>query len=423
MVSPSRPQRVPSERSIVFLIGAVQFVNILDFMIVMPLGPDFAVALGIPTSKLGLIGGSYTAAAAVAGLVGSLFLDRFDRRSALAVALSGLVLGTAAGGLAVGLGTLMAARLLAGFFGGPATSLAMSIVADTIPPARRGRALGAVMGAFSVASVLGVPAGLELAQRFGWRAPLFAVAGLGLVVNAGAVLLLPPLRGHLYTAAPGSTMGLRSLLARRLVRRSYAMTAVVMMGGFVLIPNISAYLQQNLRYPRDRLGLLYMMGGLASFISMRLVGRLVDRHGPFRVGTLGCALLLLVLYTGFYAYLPGLPVTVLFVSFMVAMSFRNVAYNTLASRVPGAGERARFLSIQSAVQHVASAAGAFLSAHLLREMPDMRLQGVERIALLSMLLTALLPLLMHEVERGVLARERARNEATPLTGAEDLMSG
>ena len=57
----------PSERQLVFLVGAVQFVNVLDFMMVMPLGPDFARALDIPVSRLGLVGGVYTAAAAVSG--------------------------------------------------------------------------------------------------------------------------------------------------------------------------------------------------------------------------------------------------------------------------------------------------------------------------------------------------------------------
>src|SRR5699024_5894872 len=76
----SRPppmQRSTSERAVVLLVAMVQFVNILDFMMVMPMGPDFAAALGIPLSRLGLIGGSYTFAAMVSGLAGSLFLDRF----------------------------------------------------------------------------------------------------------------------------------------------------------------------------------------------------------------------------------------------------------------------------------------------------------------------------------------------------------
>jgi predicted MFS family arabinose efflux permease len=130
----------------------------------MPLGPDFARSLGIDTSHIGLVGGSYTAAAAVTGVVGSMYLDRFDRRLALGVTMLGLVLGTVAGGFAVGLGSLLAARLIAGAFGGPATSLSLAVIADTVPPERRGKAIGAVMGAFSIASILGVPAGLELAS-------------------------------------------------------------------------------------------------------------------------------------------------------------------------------------------------------------------------------------------------------------------
>src|SRR5262245_43552158 len=124
---------MPSERFIVFLVGAIQFVNVLDFMMVMPLGPDFARALGIPTAHLGIIGGSYTAAAAVSGIIAARFLDRFDRRSALAVAIFGLVAGTAAGALAQGMRSLVLARVVAGAFGGPATSIALSIIADVVP--------------------------------------------------------------------------------------------------------------------------------------------------------------------------------------------------------------------------------------------------------------------------------------------------
>src|SRR5580700_4073512 len=124
-------RRPPSELAIVLLIAAVQFVNILDFVMVMPMGPDFARGLGIPMSELGKVGGSYTAAAALSGFAGSFFLDRFDRRRALAIAMLGLVTGTALGGFATGFGTLIAARILAGAFGGPATSLSFSIIADT----------------------------------------------------------------------------------------------------------------------------------------------------------------------------------------------------------------------------------------------------------------------------------------------------
>ena len=67
-----------NERGIIALVGAVQFINTLDFMMVMPLAPDFAESLNIPPSSIGIIGGSYTLAAACAGIIASFFLDRFD---------------------------------------------------------------------------------------------------------------------------------------------------------------------------------------------------------------------------------------------------------------------------------------------------------------------------------------------------------
>ncbi len=409
-----------SERMMLFIIGAVQFINILDFMMVMPLGPDFSRALGIPLSHVGYIGGSYTAAAAVSGLLGAFFLDRFDRKKALVVCLAGLVVGTALGGFATGLPSLIAARLVAGAFGGPATSLAMSIVADLVPTERRGKAVGAVMGAFSVASVLGVPFGLKLALWFDWRMPFFAVAGGGAVILLLAMLQLPPVRGHLEAAGAAKPIPLRALLVRPSMQWSWAMTAVVMTAGFLVIPNIASHLLGNLDFPRERLGTLYLVSGALSFGVMRGGGWLVDRFGSFRVGTGASLLICAALWAGFIHAFEGVPPLVLFPFFMGALALRNVAYNTLTSKVPVQAERARFMSIQSAVQHMASALGAFGSAQLLREATDGRLLGVERMAAVSMALTLLLPLFLFLVERRVQRPDvRARTGMQP----HELQSG
>jgi predicted MFS family arabinose efflux permease len=400
-----------SERLLVFLIGAVQFVNILDFVMVMPLGPDFARALNIPLSQLGLVGGSYTLAAAAAGLLGSLFLDRFDRRSALAVAMGGLALGTFAGGLARGLPSLLGARVLAGLFGGPATSLALSIVADAVPAERRGKALGAVMGALSVAAVVGVPSSLKLAEWAGWRAPFFAVAVLGAIITVGTIALLPRMRDHLRTAAAeGQVLPARPPLFRRTVVLSYLMTAVTMGAGFLVIPNLSAYMQVNLGLPRAALPTLYGIGGVLSFISLRAVGLLVDRFGSFRVGTVGSVLMAVAVWLFFVDVPAHPPVLLLFLFLFFALSVRNVAYSTLTSKVPGPAERARFMSFQSAVQHLASAAGAITSSLILAEGPGHRLIHVPRLAALSLALTAALPGLLWAVERAV---DRAGGPASP----------
>lgn len=424
-MSVDRPEPVPpaarapitgrqlSEGQLLLLLGAVHFVNVVDFVMVLPLGPDFAAALAIPTHQLGLVAGSYTAAAAVAGLFGASFLDRFDRRAALMVTMLGLVLGTAAGGAASGLSSMLLARVLAGAFGGPATSVAMSVLTDAVPPERRGRAMGKVMGAFSIASVVGVPAGLELARIGGWQAPFFVVAALGVLVVLLVAAWMPPMRAHLVARAHHSAAGrLRDFVREPLVLWSLAGTSVAMAGSFSIISNLSAFVQNNLGYPRAQLGLLYMAGGSVSFFSMRIAGRSVDRFGASRVVGVGTALVVGVIGASFLLREPLVPVLVIFVGFMLGNSTRMVAYSTLTTRVPRASDRARFMSLQSAVQHVSTSVGAGLSTWVLHERADGSLEGMPSLAVFAITLSLALPVVAAVLERRVRGRD-AREDAAP----------
>lgn len=403
------PDRAPSERSILFLVAAVQFINICDFMMLAPLGPQLARALHVPESSLPDATAAYTFAAGLAGVVGSAILDRFDRRRALAVTMIGLVIGTAAGGLATGLWSLLAARMLAGAFGGPATSVSLAIVADVVPEARRGKAMGTVMGAFAAASVLGVPLGIATAELGTWRTPLFALSAAGLAVTAFAVAKLPPLRGHLAReGAPAPRLPLfpAEMLKRPVVLTSYAMTALANVGMFVLIPNISTYVQNNLGLPTHQLKYMYLAGGVVSFFTTRVTGILVDRFGTLRIGTVGTLVQTVVVYIGF-ANAHLLPwdthflgsMYALFMSFMLANGIRNVAYQTLTSRVPRPAERARFMSLQSSMQHLAAAAGASLSARILGVTSTHALTGFDVVSWLCIGFAATTPLMMLAVER------------------------
>ncbi len=384
------------------LVGAVQFVNIVDFMMVMPMGPDFAEGLGVEVDKIGIVAGAYTLAAATSGLLLSPVLDRVDRRLALAVCMGGLALGTASGGFSVGLGSLVAARVVAGAFGGPASSVALSIIADVVPPERRGRAMGAVMGAFSAASVLGVPAGLWLSGAAGWRAPFFVLAAVGAVIAAAAIALLPPLRGHLSDAVERPR--LRTLLARPVVWASLAASALVTLSAFTIIPNLSAFIQFNMNWPRERLPYLYMVGGALSFVALRLFGGIADRVGSVPVFFAGTGALIVVGVAWFGVVPAAAPVWACFPAMMVAMSARNVAYQSLLSRVAGPAERAAFQSLNSAVQHGASSVAAFLGSVVLSVATTGALVGMPALGLWALCFALPVPFLLAGVGRKLAAR-------------------
>lgn len=417
----------PSEQRIVLLLAAVQFVNILDFMMPSPLGPRFAADLGIETSALGIIVSSYTLAAGLVGFAGAFFLDRFDRRKALAFCLVGLSFGTVGAALAHDLQSLVLARVLAGAFGGPATSLTMAIIADLVPVERRGRALGTVMMAFAVSSVFGVPMGLALANWGSWHTP-FVVTGL-LCLSAAllAFFILPPMPSAKNPAERDIFTTLRALLADKAVVGSYLAAFSSSFGTFVLIPNIASFVQNNLHYPANLLFLLYGAGGVASVLVLRPFGRLVDRLGSFPVSLGGTLSYAVVVTVGFvaaptiiracdalgmqetlgYAWSFGwLFVIAVFVAFMVSSNARNVSTQTLASRVPPPALRARYQSMQSMVQHLGLAAGGLLGPVVLSSDADGSLHGIPTMVLISIMSLLIVLPLIRFVETTVNARPK-----------------
>ena len=106
------------ERVVLLTLAAVQFTSIVDFMVVMPLGPQLMRTLGIGPARFGLVVSSYTFAAGVAGLVASSLIDRFGRRAAFLTLYAGFLVGTLLCGLAPSYATLVAARVATGAFGG-----------------------------------------------------------------------------------------------------------------------------------------------------------------------------------------------------------------------------------------------------------------------------------------------------------------
>ncbi len=405
------------ELKAVWLVCAVQFINMLDSMMVLPLGPEFSRALNVPPSQIGLIGGAFVLAACISGLIGSLILDRFDRRRALVVCMVGLFAGTALSGFSVDLNSLLASRVVAGLFGGPAGALAMAILADSVAVERRGRAIGLASSAFAIASVLGVPFGLQLAVWGGWQAPFFAVAVLGMLIAASVFVLLPPQRGHLGTEPAGIARAIRELLSISSRRESQiaAIVTALTLGAPVLIPNLATYITFNLDYPREKLGLLWMAGGIGGLLGGNLFGRLADRYGPNRVLWISSLVAAANIWLMFIYYAPGWPLIPVFCLFVLLNVGRTAVVGAVISRVPPNYERGRFNSLMLVVSSAGMAAGAFLSSGILSETPTGALVHMDILAAIAIVVSLLVPILVS-----VLYRRIRQREAMPITSRSAL---
>src|SRR5436309_697891 len=93
--TPGDPLRLTrAEWLLLLILAAVQFTHIIDFVIVMPLGPVFKSALNLSVKEFGWMVSAYAFSAGVTGLFGAWFLDRFDRKKALLVLYAGFTAGT-----------------------------------------------------------------------------------------------------------------------------------------------------------------------------------------------------------------------------------------------------------------------------------------------------------------------------------------
>ena len=359
-----------SERLLVMTLAGVQFTHIMDFMVLMPLGPQLMRVMHISPREFGFLVAAYTLSASVAAFTMALFIDRFDRRHALLFLYAGFVVSTLLCGLAPGYDSLLAARAFAGAFGGVAGAAVYSIIGDAIPPERRGAATGAVMTAFSISAIAGVPIGLFLATLLTWRAPFLFLVLVSSLILIGVWRLVPPVRAHLKHAVGPSRpwQQARALFADPNHRRALALPATLVFGGFCVIPFLSPYAVSNVGLTEGDLPTIYLFGGLATAFTSRWIGRLCDRYGKREVFAVvaGVSIIPLLVLTN----LPPVPVWAMLLtttSFMIFISGRFVPAMALVTSSAQPRMRGSLLSFSAALQHLssglASLCGGFLIGH------------------------------------------------------------
>jgi predicted MFS family arabinose efflux permease len=356
------------ELLLLLVLAAVQFTHIVDFMIIMPLGPVFRHEMGLSPLQFGSVVSAYTISAGVAGLLAARFLDRFDRKTALLALYAGFTAGTLLCAAAPDFPLLLAARTVAGAFGGVVAALVLAIVGDAFPDARRGTAMGVVMSAFSVASIAGVPLGLQLAELNGWRSTFIVLGGLSAGVLALAAVVLPPLRGHLGRGQhrPVSTW---AVLLHPNHLRAFALTCALVFSSFMLGPYLATFLEANVGLRQTELKYMYLCGGLATLVTMTWFGRLADRFGKLRVFRILALVTLvpIVLMTNLPPGLAlGLVLTVTTV-FMITASGRMVPAMALITASSAPAYRGSFMSLNAAVQQIAAGLATWVAGLLLHE--------------------------------------------------------
>ncbi len=375
-----------NERIILFLLAALNFTHILDFMIMMPLGNYIKVS----AMQFSILVASYSITAFFSGLAIAMYIDQFDRKKSLLFAYIGFVIGTLACGFASTYALLLAARIVAGLFGGIIGAQVLSIVADMFAYERRGRAMGAVMGGFAAASILGVPISLYLTNIFqqNWHVPFLLIGGLGILFIPLIIRFIPSMTSHIQKKDINNSpfTVLISVCKVPAQRSALIFSGLLMMGHFLIIPFINPYLEFNKGFSKDLTPMIYLVGGIASLVAAIYLGRVADKKGKLSIFSLSVffSLFMVLIITR----MPNVPFTVVLIFFaiwFIVATGRIVTAQAMISEVVKPIQRGSFMSVNGSIQQLGSGLAALFAGGIVVTEKSGKILNYEWVGYLSIL--------------------------------------
>jgi len=395
---------------LIALLAFTQFTIILDFIIMSPLGAILMPSLNITAGQFGVAVSAYAFSAGISGILAAGFADRFDRKRLLLSFYVGFTLGTLLCAVAPNYHVLLLGRIVTGLFGGVIGSIVLAIITDLFPLDLRGRVMGFVQTAFAASQVLGIPAGLFLANHWNWHVCFAAIVGVSIAAIAIIALAMQPVDAHLKLKQDGNA--LRHLIATVGQPRytlAFAVTTLLATGGYMLMPFGSAYTVHNLGIDIVHLPTIYLVSGLFSIFIGPLVGRASDAFGKFPTFAFGSAMSIVMVLI--YTHLGQVSLTVAIlvnVMMFVGIFSRMIPSQALISAIPEPAQRGSFNAVGASLQQLSGGLGSVLAAALIAQDADGSLRHFDRLGYVVVTTAVISLIVMYFVQRPIAAQAGKR---------------
>ncbi len=403
----------PYQKLAITVLALTQFTVILDFMVMSPLGDFLMKSLNLHPNQFGIAVSVYAFSAGVSGLLTAGFADKFDRKKLLLFFYTGFITGTVLCGLSHSYTMLLIARLITGLFGGVIGSISLAIVTDLFAIEQRGRAMGFMQMGFSASQVLGIPIGLYVANLWGWQSAFIMVAGIAIVVALIVLFKLQPVTKHLALKQERTAFKhLLHTVAKRNYRIGFTATALLFIGGFMMMPFSSAFAINNLHVTAKQLPLLFMVSGVSSLVIMPLVGKLSDRIDKYKLFVIASVymMVIIVLYTNLTAQ-PLWFVMMFNVLMMAGIFSRMIPASALTTSIPDMQDRGAFMSINASLQQIAGGVAAAVAGSIVVQKTKYSpLEHYNTLGYLIVCISCLTIVLLYRVSKMIKAKNIKRPE-------------
>ena len=272
----------PAERrALLGILGFLSFSAVYSGVVMSPVLQQMAGEFGITTGTAGLVVAAYGAPGIAVAVLAGPYSDRIGRKPFLVIGPLVMGLATLAAAAAPSFALIVAARIAAGVGSAVIFPNSNATVADVFPFRERGRAIGAVIGMNTMASVIGVPVAGIVAEATSWRVSVGIVGALAVVAAIVLLVWMPN--------APGTNREsrIRALYAL-IVRDRSAMSAIAssFLGAllwFTWATYIVVFFQRTYALSEGLASTYALTTGLGVLFGSQIGGRLGDRTGHRRI--------------------------------------------------------------------------------------------------------------------------------------------
>ena len=289
----------------------------LDRWVISALFPAMARDLHLNYQELGVTIGALGIAWGLFSIIGGGLGDRFGRRRILVPAIVGFSLLSGVSGLAAGLSSLLAIRIIMGANEGAFCPVSFAAVSEASLPTRRGMNLGITQSAFPLFGLaLGPIIATQLLRVTTWRWAFVLVGVPGLIVGGllARIVREPPTIG---AKSQDLRAPIGELLQHRNVLLGMLALLCAMSGIFSLSAMVPSYLVNYLKLTTSEMGIVTSAIGFGGFLGQLALPALSDMIGrkPVAVGGFICATVLV------YAFAQANTIPALFALLFVACFF------------------------------------------------------------------------------------------------------
>lgn len=336
-------------------------------MILSPILPTIGDQLNIADGALGTLVSVYSIMVGIFAIIAGPISDKIGRRRILILGCATMTTALVLHGFVIGYYSFIAVRIFAGSAGGILSGAAVSYIGDYFPYERRGWATGWVMSGSAFGQIVGLPLGIVMANRWGFRSPFYMFA---VTMAVTAVLIIAKLRQpdvqltrHRLSVGKAASDYI-AMLRRPDIAWAAAAFFMMFLGVSIFVIYLPTWLERDLGISGNQIAVMFLIGGVANVLTGPQAGRLSDRIGRKRIILLACVGLSMVMTLTTIVVTDAATAYVFFFLTMVLVAMRISPFSALLTALVSDERRGSLMSLTVALGQFGFAIGGAVAGPL-----------------------------------------------------------